>query len=297
MLSNIYLSPPPRFIVTTSEDRTCRVWNASNGQQHALFSWKSGQGDELLTIKFPSFFGTKHLLLSAAGPRGPGRLGIYAFTDPAKADDRVFEATVDAKPASALKLNQNCTLMCLGFVTGNKSIFSVDLPGFEKGVAPFKRLHDCGTMKKPVHNLPVMKCAFVGVDTTASASGDRTVHFGPELMLSGGPPRSGGNCCCYFLVLIVFIAVSGVGGFFYINGMTWESVRQLEIMVYETTGRRAADVQRLIEGFQTGEMPQVQSQYGAPAGGMGGPGQQGYGAGGPVGGAYDGMNLDHGAEL
>ncbi len=125
-IEDVDVSADEKYIVTTADDRVCKIWRASTGECLSSFSWKSENGTDNLTIKCPHFFGKNHVLLSAAGSRGPARLGCWKFLDDAGnkvAEPEIsFEATIDPKPCSAMKLNKDRTLLCCGFVTGNKSV-------------------------------------------------------------------------------------------------------------------------------------------------------------------------------
>ncbi len=139
--------------------------------------------------------------------------------------------------------------------------FAVDLPGFELGMTPFRRLQNCGTAKKPVHNLPVMRCAFVGNDTMASASGDRTINFAPEHILSEADQSCDAGTCCgcslltFFMFLVVFLLlVAGVvGACLYSDTLSWEDIEHLEKHVLSITQKRAQEVKQMVDGFRYGD--------------------------------------------
>lgn len=94
-------------------------------------------GQDKLTVKFPTFFGPRHILVAGAGPRGPAHIGLWTYHNQDKNGPvKDFEATVDAKPISAMAMNNDSTLLACGFTTGNKAVFKVDLGGFAKGGMP-----------------------------------------------------------------------------------------------------------------------------------------------------------------
>ncbi|CAD7940280.1 unnamed protein product [Amoebophrya sp. A25] len=239
------VSPDGRLAVTTSEDRTCKIWKVDTAEEFCSFSWnEEGGRQDPMNLKFPHFFTEDTLLLSAAGPRGPAMLGLWKFdVSPPKL---VFPVQVDAKPCSALRLNRDRTMMMCGFVPGHKNMYSVDVDSFKKGFMPFKKVKTCGTAKNPIHALQVQCVAFSAPTTALSASGDYTVHLGPSVATASSSSGSGEagkrGCCCW---LLTFFALSSLFfgsffgfGYYQLSRMTWEEIRGYEHWVTKHVAER-----------------------------------------------------------